>query len=268
MAEENTSAKPTSRWSTNRYTNINFPSYIPSEALVCEQGQFLRAFLLRVLAFDLQRLIATNACADYFTNIPLQPEYDGKGNRTNTPENVIWDKRAGIIDELGRLLRTYVERSDANKKDILRKVYFTQEHMDAGAWGAILGARGSVHQQLEKDTRCKIVLAGRGITNTMKDTSPAAMAAAMEDPHIRITAANEEDLQAAVERLEWMLSDDPEAEALREKNRRRIAQVEGRYDPRTWGAKKANDAKPGEKRAREEPVEDVNQEVDDFLAGL
>lgn len=68
----------------------------------------------------------------------------------------------------------------------------------------------------------------------MKDTNVNAAAMAMEDPHVRITASNEHDLQVAAERVEWILSDDPEAIEFREKNRRRMAQVEGRYDPRTW----------------------------------
>lgn len=68
----------------------------------------------------------------------------------------------------------------------------------------------------------------------MKDTNVNAAAMAMEDPHVRITATNEHDLQVAAERVEWILSDDPEAIEFREKNRRRMAQVEGRYDPRTW----------------------------------
>lgn len=270
------SKETTSRWSDTRYTNMEVPSYIPPEAITHEKGQFLRALLLRVLAQDMQRMLETHTCDQYFRNIPIEPEYDASGNRTNTPENMIGEKRLHAIDDLSKLLRTYVERHDPSKsKDITRKLYFTQEQMDTGAWGSLIGARGAVHQQLEKETKCRVVLAGRGITNPLKDTNPNAAALALEDPHVRITAQNEQDLQAAAERIEWILSDDPEAVEFRDKNRRRMAQVEGRYDPRTWVSaadkKQAQAEKGGErgtagKRPREE--ETVDAEVDEFLEDL
>uniref|UniRef100_A0A0A9WAQ2 Branchpoint-bridging protein n=1 Tax=Lygus hesperus TaxID=30085 RepID=A0A0A9WAQ2_LYGHE len=111
---------------------------------------------------------------------------------------VLGEKRLNVIGEIGKMLHSHVERTDAqNKKEISHKIYFTQEQMASGSWGAILGARGSVHQQLEKETKCKIVLIGRGITNPLKDTNANAAAMAMEDPHARITAGNEHDLQVA-----------------------------------------------------------------------
>lgn len=256
-----------SRWSETRYTNMEVPSYIPSEALVLENGQFLRAFLLRVLANDMQRMLATNTCEQYFHNISVEPTYDANGNRNNTPAMMLGEKRLQVIDEIGRLNRTYVERDDQVKgRDVVRKIYFTQDQMDTGAWGAILGARGLVHQQLEKETKCRIVLAGRGITNPLKDSSPNATSLAMEDPHVRVTATCEDDLQVAAERIEWILSDDPEAEEFREKNRRRMAQVEGRYDPRTWVP--GNVGKSVGRRPREEETAPADAELDEFLEDL
>ncbi|CBZ26402.1 putative branch point binding protein [Leishmania mexicana MHOM/GT/2001/U1103] len=283
-----------SRWSESRYTNLQVPSYVPSEALMHEDGQFLRAFLLRVLANDMQRMLATNTCAAYFRNIPLEPEYDANGNRTNTPENVVMEKRLHVMDDISKLLRTYVERAEyaANKsKDINRRIYFTAEQIETGDYGALIGPRGLVHQQLEKETNCHIVLVGRGITNPLKDTNPNAAAMALEDPHVRITATTEEDLQTAAERIEWILSDEPEAVEFRENNRRRMAQVDGRYDPRTWmtaaekrkkaaaekaaaagGAAAGEDetgAEKGRKREREEaPVEEEDTELNEFLEDL
>ncbi|KAK7194036.1 branch point binding protein [Novymonas esmeraldas] len=282
-----------SRWSESRYTNLQIPSYIPSEALMHEDGQFVRAFLLRVLANDMQRMIATNTCDAYFRNIPLEPEYDGNGNRVNTAENVVMEKRLRVMDDISKLLRTYVERAEyaANKsKDINRRIYFTAEQIETGDYGALIGPRGLVHQQLEKETNCHIVLVGRGITNPLKDTNPNAATMALEDPHVRITATTEEDLQNAAERIEWILSDEPEAVEFRENNRRRMAQVDGRYDPRTWmtaaekrkkaaaekaaaaGAADGDDAagaEKGRKRERAEaPAEEEDAELNEFLEDL
>ncbi|CCW69962.1 unnamed protein product [Phytomonas sp. Hart1] len=265
------SKEKNSRWSEARYVNMEIPSYIPSEALVHENGQFVRAFLLRAVANDMQRMLQTNTCDLYFRNIPVVPEYDANGNRTNTPHNMLAEKRLRIIDEIGRLNRTYVELDNAAKaKEISRKIYFTDAQMETGEWGAILGARGSVHQQLEKETKCKIVLAGRGITNPLKDTSPNAASLSLEDPHVRITASSEVDLQNAAERIEWILSDDPEAVEFREKNRRRMAQVEGRYDPRTWVSSSALRSADGKGVGKSEnaAVPVIDEELDKFLEDL
>lgn len=278
MADE--PVKKVSRWSSTRYTNMHIPSYIPPEALVMENGQFLHAFLLRALDSDILRLLATDSAADYYVNLPLTPQYDAAGNRTNTPANLLEEKRRQLLSNLGKLLNAYTTIESGKSREITRKVYFTAEQMDTGAWGAIIGARGAVHQQLEKETNCRIVLAGRGITNPLKDLSGNAAALAMEEPHARLTAESEESLQKAAERIEWILSDDPEAEDFREQNRRRTAQVEGRYNPRTWvtaaekraaeeAARDPTAAGPGAKRGREEAAaEEEDADLADFLEGI
>ncbi|RNF26872.1 putative branch point binding protein [Trypanosoma conorhini] len=260
-----------SRWSKERYTNLLIPNYIPPELLLYDEGQFLKAFLLRVLSIDLNRFIETKRCEDYFINIPVEPEYNSDGQRINTPDELVAEKRRRTMDELTNILRQNAEMgpNPTAPKEIVRKRYFSQDEMDNGAYGAILGARGLVHQELEQKTKCKIVLAGRGITNTLKDTSTNAARVALEEPHARITAPNEQALQHAMERIEWILSDDPEAQEFRENNRKRMAQIEGRYDPRTWvsSLEKDNDGapKPGEKREREEQLdEDVQAFLDEL----
>ncbi|CBH16054.1 branch point binding protein, putative [Trypanosoma equiperdum] len=264
-----------SRWSSERYTNLFVPNYIPPELMLYDEGQFLRAFLLRVLSIDLNRLIETKRCGDYFINIPLVPEYNSEGQRTNTPDELVAEKRLKVMDELTNLLRQHseLELNAKTQKEVVRKRYFTQEEMDNGAYGAILGARGMVHQELERLTKCKIVLAGRGITNALKDTSANAARVALEDPHARITAPNEQALQHAMERIEWILSDDPEALEFRENNRKRMAQIEGRYDPRTWVSLAERNAKNprrmGEKREREEEAkEELDADLQEFLDEL
>ncbi|KAH9578141.1 hypothetical protein LSM04_006026 [Trypanosoma melophagium] len=269
MKEETPKA---TRWSSERYTNLLIPSYIPPELLLYDEGQFLKAFLLRVLSIDLNRLIETKRCDEYFVNIPVEPEYNSDGQRTNTPDELVAEKRRKVMDELTSLLRQIAEmgpQHGTQKKEIVRKRYFTQEEMDNGAYGAILGARGLVHQELEQKTKCKIVLAGRGITNPLKDTSANAARIALEEPHARITAPNEQALQHAMERIEWILSDDPEAQEFRENNRKRMAQIEGRYDPRTWVSSIEKEplegARPGEKHPREE---ELDADVQEFLDEL
>lgn len=285
------STASSSRWSTTRYTNTEIPSYVPAEAFTFLNGQFLRAFRLRAIVHDLQRLLKTQTCDQYFVNIPLTPTYDETtGERNNTPYQLLSEKRVKAITELSSMHRLFDDRLSDTRggKEILRKIRFTKEQMDSGAWGAIIGARGMVHQKLEKEFQCRIVLAGRGITDPMKDSNFNAVTWAYEDPHVRLSAASEQNLQAAAERIEWILSDDPEAVEFREQNRRRTAQVEGRYDPRTWvsatdrakaaaagsasstaeGGTTAGASGVGHKRGREHATEEEAEKDDDLEALL
>ncbi|CAD2213139.1 KH domain containing protein, putative [Angomonas deanei] len=260
--------KKRSRWSTAKYSNLTIPSYIPPEAIVFEHGQFLRALLLRAQLDDISRFIAAGQAEEYFSNIPLEPKYDAQGNRTNTPENILDEKRIQAFDALSAIKKACSAATDEGKAgEIIKRIYFTSEQMETGAFGALIGARGSVHKQLQEETKCRIVLVGRGITNPLKDTSANAAALALEEPHVRITAQNEEDLQLAAERIEWILSDELEAVEFREKNKKRMAQVEGRYDPRTWVSGTEDAKKKMSKKAKMEE-EEREQEVDDFLEGL
>lgn len=270
-----TSSSSTSRWSDASYTNMDIPSYIPPEAFTHLQGQFLRGFLLCALVHDLRRMIATNTCSQYFDNLPLDPVYNSAGERTNTPEEVLRNKRMEAIQEMSELLSVFDERYETKGKEILRKIMLQREHMETGAWGAIIGARGAVHQGLEKKHNCRIVLAGRGITDPMKDSNVNALIWAQEDPHVRISANNEKELQEAVEEIEWILSDDPVAVEFRERNRRRTARLEGRYDPRTWvsstdaskrGGEAGSRSGVGEKHGRDDEVESDKEDLDEFLA--
>ena len=229
-----------SRWSDERYTNPQIPSYIPPEMLLMNEGKLCKAFLMRCALLDCNRLIDSNSADEYFAHTVITPEYDRYGYRTNTPENLLQAKKRSIMEELSNMLKLHRELTAANgggsggTKEIVKKRYFTREEMELGAYGALLGARGSVHQELEKTTRCKIVLAGKGITDSKIDNSANAQLLAQEEPHARVTAPNEKALQAAMERIEWILSDDPEALAFRENNRKKMAKIDGRYNPDTW----------------------------------
>lgn len=281
--------KPPSRWSTARYHNLDIPSYVPPECFSYLGGHFMRAFRLRAVIHDFQRILATETCDACYVNIPLIPAYNERGERINTPHNLISEKRLRAITELSGMLSLFDERSTAEMKggkEVFRKIRFTKEQVMLGAWGALLGARGAIHQQLEKQYNCRIILAGRGITDPTKDPSANAAIWALEEPHVRISAPTEEELQNAAERIEWILSDAPEAVAFREMNRKRTAKVEGFYDPRTWvdkmkasgssspssgdkatgGAEGSTEQKwEGRKREREEFPEPQDKELDEFL---
>jgi hypothetical protein len=272
-----------SRWSADKFTNPLIPSYVPPELLLLNKGSLCEAFLLRCLMIDCNRMIDSGIADEYFQRVVIIPEYDRYGNRTNTPENLLQAKKRGAMEKLANLLKVHRDLTSSGgagggNKELVQKRYFTREEMELGAYGALLGARGSVHQELEKTTRCKIVLAGRGITDSKIDMSANAQQLALEEPHARVTAPNEKALQACMERIEWILSDDPEALAFRENNRKKMAKIDGRYNPDTWvsnyaprsaggGSSSATNAGEGggRKRGRDDPPEVLDADVRDFL---
>lgn len=278
---------PVSRWSEARFHNLDIPTYVPPESFSYLGGHFMRALRLRAIIHDFQRILATDSSDQCYVNIPLIPSYNESGERTNTPHNLISEKRLKAITELSGMLSLFDDRSNADikaGKEVFRKIRFTKEQVMLGAWGALLGARGAIHQQLEKQYNCRIILAGRGITDPTKDPSANAAIWALEEPHVRLSAATEDDLQAAAERIEWILSDAPEAAAFRELNRKKTAKVEGFYDPRTWvdkskaaaangnssggtadGSSPAEQHGEGRKREREEAPSPQDEELDEFL---
>jgi hypothetical protein len=259
-------------WSVCRFTNQNIPTYIPPEAVLLDEGHFLKSFLLRCQLYDVNRVIETNSCEKYLAfKGDIDPEYDKAGNRTNTPDQILQDMKTKCMTELTESLKKHKEAvsgatSASTLKEIVFKRYFSADEMQQGAYGAILGARGSVHQSLERETKCRVVLAGKGITDLKKDTSDAALKAVEEEPHARISAPHEKALQECVQKIDWILSDEPAAHEFRENNRRKMAHADGKaYVPIPREAMLYQGNKDGKlKRPREEaPV--VDQDINDFL---
>ena len=225
------STKPVvNRWSTDVFSNPIVPSYIPPEALLHDRGEFAKAFAARALLHDINRLDESKQAAVFFAHKEITPEYDASGTRNNTPDDLLKLRKRQVVETMASMLKRHREevlgQSGGNGRDIVQKRFFRKEELDL--YGALLGARGKVHQELEKETGCKLVLAGRGITSLLTETSPDAQRMAQEDPHIRITAPNERALQLAYEKVDWILSDEPSAQQYREKNRRRMDHIEGR----------------------------------------
>mmetsp|Transcript_48210 Transcript_48210/g.55696 ORF Transcript_48210/g.55696 Transcript_48210/m.55696 type:complete len:259 (+) Transcript_48210:57-833(+) len=246
-------------WSLSTFANQNVPTYLPPEAIILEKGEFLKGFLLRCQVHDLQRMIDTDQCEAFVTQC--------SGDRLGKSAlDQIQDRKTNVMEKLMELSKQHKEASAGApmlaSKGIVQIRKFKKEEMEQGAYGAILGARGSVHQDLEKSTGCKIVLAGKGITDLRKDTSDLAKAAAEEDPHARIWAPNHKALDECLKKIDWILSDEPAAQEFREKNRKTLAAFSGKvYIPiaQAQGAKSFDQPR---KREREESTIDI----DDFLS--
>jgi hypothetical protein len=199
-------------------------------------------FLTRAHLEDLKRMSERAPAEPYFMrrdgmlNIPAK--YDAHGRRTNTPQQILAERKDRILKDLADRFKRFHKQGATGEKEIVRKVFFTAHQMETKSYGAILGSRGATHQKLESETGCRIVLAGRGITDMKKAINlrhyDQSNEMALERPHCRITAPSESALQKAVERIEWILSDTPEAIRFRDDVRKRLAIDNGTYDPKTW----------------------------------
>jgi hypothetical protein len=275
--EDEPQAAKVSRFSAAKYHNPIVPTYLPPEFILHDNGNALESFLLRATAADAKRLLDYNRPEEYFMRgagepLKVAPKYDLSGRRTNTYQQMLEDQR----DKLDKDMQEKLKRVQAimaagsgliAEREIVKKVYFTEEQMESRAYGAILGARGATHQKLEKETSTHIVLAGKGITDVrkkvnMRDEQRSAEMAE-ERPHCRITGTSEKSIQLAVQKVEWILSDDPEAIQFRDDNRRNLAMINGTYNAETWKATPipGKDGQPGDA-----PAGDAD--VDDFLADL
>jgi len=220
--------RPTTRWSDNKYCNADVPNYVPPELLLFGDGKPLEAFLQRAALEDMRRMQEKQIEGLWFMRKhgELPPRFTG------TPLEAMCALRERRMKEFLDASRHH-QMQDAelllaqqrNMNRITRKIYFTKEQMDTGVFGALFGSRGATQKLLQAETKCKIVLGGRGITDLKKASSlrdmEAARKLAEEEPHVAISAPTEQALRSAVQRIEFLLSDDPEAVRTREENKRR-----------------------------------------------
>ena len=265
-------------WSVERYTNPLIPMYIPPECFVIEGGRLLNGILARCKIHDTARIGEEGTQAAYFhiAGPSIEPEYDpSTGARTNTHDKILMSRKLEAMKELRQMLAQHKEilsgRAAEGKStlggggEVTRKYPFSERQLEL--FGTVLGGRGEIHQEIVRDSGCRnIEFAGRGITNLDKKINiqrgSDAERKAKEAPHARIIAPTEAAANKAIEMIEWLLSDDPEAEKKREANRRRVAILNGTYDPTLdgeYGSKRGGfgNNKAGDKRLREEATTEV-----------
>ena len=265
------------RWSRGVYNNPVLPNYVPPEMIIHDSGRTLEALLIRAAFDDIRRLCEHEQYDVYFQRQRpnhIKPEYDRQGNRTNTPKDILNNRRMQLLEQIvakGKEQHTLssgvTELAGKGNREILHKIYLTPEQIESRAYGAIIGARGRTHQELEKEYRCRIVVEGRGITDLKKEVNmqnSAALTRAEEAPHVRITARDERDMRRCIEKISWILSDDPEAQEFREENRKALAIVNGTYNPDTWVSSIKPEAGAG--AGKKGHVKDDDDLVNDLLS--
>jgi hypothetical protein len=236
------------RWTKFQYSNPKIPTYVPPEMLLHDDGKALNALLLRAALEDVNRLQASGEEEVFYQRRRenyLPATYDRHGNRENTFSKMLEKRRLALVKEIidkakeQHTMNSGIEQGIAKgKREREHKIWLTEAQFESRAYGAVIGARGRTHQKLEKEYDCRIVVEGRGITDLKKRENllagSVAVARSQEPPHIRIVASDERKLKKCIEKINWILSDDIDAQIFREENRKALAIENGRYNPDTW----------------------------------
>ena len=239
-AAHGSSSSSKKRWSESNATGPRLPTQIPQELLLEADGSIARIIELRTLINDMQKLRDDNDIPRFFYRrnpTDYNPRWNAKGNRSNATEKFFFEKLRDLTAELTKL-----QANDAKKgqnlftKEITHKLYLTHQQIVEKTYGAILGVRGRQQQELEKQTGCKIILCGRGVSFRKRTPGDDD---GDERPHVKIVAPSEEALEKAIDQINFLLGNSQQAIAYREENRRRLAIANGTNERDRFSAHRA-----------------------------
>lgn len=119
-----------------------------------------------------------------------EPIYDKDGRRINTYEvrkrDQLHRERIGLIEDCMKMRDTFVPPDDYKPLKKFKKIFLTDAAMNdtkANYIGKIIGPEGKTQKIIEKRTKCKIGVRGRGTNKKQKDIFEN-----YEAPHIIVVA--------------------------------------------------------------------------------
>eukprot|EP00744_Colponema_vietnamica_P009332 GILI01013281.1.p2 GENE.GILI01013281.1~~GILI01013281.1.p2 ORF type:complete len:205 (-),score=43.88 GILI01013281.1:41-655(-) len=198
----------------------------------------------------------------------IKATFDSKGNRVNTAAEMLTERNTRNLEYLKRQLAKFKDET-VREGEVSRKYFFKPQHISM--IGSLFGARGETQKKLVRDAGVlRIEFAGRGLTKRQKKFNAIrgldkADELESEEPHAFIVGYDEASVGRAIERIEWLLSDTPDAVATRENNRVQLMVKDGTYDALTYKAKEVVGGAVGSKREREVEETKVDEELDAFL---
>eukprot|EP00698_Gefionella_okellyi_P017753 TRINITY_DN5236_c0_g1_i1.p1 TRINITY_DN5236_c0_g1~~TRINITY_DN5236_c0_g1_i1.p1 ORF type:complete len:474 (+),score=85.72 TRINITY_DN5236_c0_g1_i1:118-1539(+) len=201
-AEERESKRLKSKWQ-QELPRI----FVPGLPDICEDGitkEVSDAYLIRMKLDEMSRKLVSGIVDDAFNRSPSpEPIYDSNGKRLNTREQRFKEK---IVEERAHLIEVALRHNQAFRPPPdyapqhvkrQRRVYIPlEEYPEYNFIGLIIGPRGNTQKRLEKETRCKISIRGKG---SVKD----GKAKVHNDPsdndklHVLITGETQADVDLA-----------------------------------------------------------------------
>lgn len=180
------------------------PTPVPQSDDNIDMVELLDSICIRVRLDELQSLITNNDLQLGDKTVrksdEQEPQYDGKGQRTNTKEKQASDKQ---LWERQRLIRTALSidpnfrppRDYRVMEETFKKKFFipSKEYPDYNFVGLVLGPRGMTQKQMEKDTGAKIAIRGQGSIKTGK----LGAGSKVDALHVLVTAPTLDKLRKA-----------------------------------------------------------------------
>ena len=231
--------QPLKRWSEDRKHSMNVPTYVPPELFSVAKGQAMAAFMKRSGFQDMLAMEGLKQEEEWYQRKRRKedkPVYNAAGERVNTAQMVFKEKKMRLVQDILALSSRVNQKTAQSDSRITKKIYFTKDQIHSKAFGAIIGARGKTHKELQQSTGCKISLLGKGISDmhTAQPAAPEHKAGEDDAPHCHITAPSEEALKRCVEKIEFIISDKQEAIDFRNQNRKEVAILNGTYREDIW----------------------------------
>lgn len=205
-----------------------------------------RSFWLRLKVDEVNKRIesvgidAKKRSKEIDRSVSPEPTYDSNGRRQNTRE---WRMRKRLEEERQNLMEELVllNPSLRPKNMIMRhlkKIIYVpvDDYPGYNFLGLIIGPRGSTQRRLEKETKCKIILRGKG---SVPESSRGRKIPECPDEklHVLILAEEQEDLDKAVNIIEKLLTpgeDNLFLETHRQKQMQELALINGTTSMNEW----------------------------------
>ena len=143
-----------------------------------------------------------------------EPIYDKDGRRINTREvrkrDALHRERITLIEDCMKMRKTFVPPDDYKPLKKYKKIYLTETAVNdtkANYIGRIIGPEGKTQKLIEKRSKCKIAVRGKGANKKHKDILEN-----YEPLHIIVVADNDEDLDNGVKEVHNILKGEEDDE--------------------------------------------------------
>eukprot|EP01097_Dermamoeba_algensis_P000464 TRINITY_DN1159_c0_g1_i1.p1 TRINITY_DN1159_c0_g1~~TRINITY_DN1159_c0_g1_i1.p1 ORF type:complete len:434 (-),score=117.64 TRINITY_DN1159_c0_g1_i1:731-1999(-) len=241
IREDPFSKKKTGRWDTANIKSNLFPVFVIPKL----ENSLLEALLLRIRIEELTYKLTTGQIDAHYIDKEESPEpvYDNMGKRVNTKEMMARERikreRQKLIELAFKIHPGFRPPPDyvpmRMKKS--KKIYIpTQKYPNYNFIGLIIGPRGITQKEMEKETRTKISVRGKGsIKEGKKSEKP--IPGEDEDLHVLITGDTDDQLARASVLIEKLLI--PVDEKMNEhkmKQLEKLAELNGTLKERKWTA--------------------------------
>ena len=206
--QEFMNVKPNKSQKTSRWSNIRV--VIPGHPLLLPWGlneEALNATLIRARIDEINNRLSSELVVDDSERRSPSPEpqYDSRGIRSNTRDQRLQKKlekeKEKLEKEALKIYPTFTEPTEyhAEPKKVTQKIWIPMDkNPDYNFIGLIIGPRGKTQKQMEKESRSKIAIRGKGSVKPGRGRKDGKLLPGEdEELHVLVTSDNDKSIQLA-----------------------------------------------------------------------